>query len=144
MKLWYRIVLHFSVFQGTWKLSLRNSFKNFRKGYKILRTVPEDTEERSVEPQAKRLKVFTEEESLIDDDEYEEAIVQLQQEFKNKGKGKKGKGHGFVKNLMIKTRFRRHQWINNDRPLISEVLQKFPHLSTSRWVSLFIPGDNEL
>lgn len=124
--------------QATWKLSLRNAFKNFRKSYK---TAPEDEEETSVEPQAKRMKVFAEEESPIDDDEYEEAIKELQQEFKSKGKGKKGNGHGFVKNLMAKTRVRRRQWINSDRPLISDVLEKFPYLSTSRWVSFIFSRD---
>lgn len=110
---------------------MRCAFKNFRKSYKST----EDAEETFAEPQAKRQKFLTEEESPIDDDEYEEAVEHLQQEFKNKSKGKKGKGFGFVKELMTKTRFRRHQWVSSDRPLISEVLEKFPYLSSSRWVS---------
>ena len=75
---------------------------------------------------------------LIDDDEYDEAIEHLLKEFKSKQKGKKGNGYGFVKELMVKTRFRRHQWISNDRPLISEVLEKFLYLSSSRWVSYLL------
>ena len=95
---------------------MRYACKNFRKSHKA---TTEDAEETSAEPQAKRQNLLTEEESPIDDDEYE-AVEHLQQEFKN---SKKGNGHGFVKELMSKTRFRRHQWISSDRPLISEVLE---------------------
>ena len=96
----------------------------------------EDIEtETSHEPQPKRCKFLAEQESAIDEDEYEEAVEHLQVEFKNKGKGKKG-SLSYVKDLMMKTRFRRHQWISNERPMISEVVEKFPYLSRSRWVSI--------
>ena len=33
------------------------------------------------------------------------------------------------------TKLRRHGWIREDRPMILEVLKKFPCLATSKWVS---------
>ena len=114
---------------------MRYAFKNLHKNHKV---ATEDAEEASAKPPAKRRKYLAEEESLIDDDEYDEAIEHLLKEFKSKQKGKKGYGYGFVKELMVKTRFRRHQWISNDRPLISEVLEKLPYLSSSRWVSYLL------
>ena len=53
-------------------------------------------------------------------------------------KGEKSTNHSIIKNLMEKTKLRRYQWIRQDRPLILEILDKFPYLSTSRWVSLHI------
>ena len=55
--------------------------------------------------------------------------------YSNRGKGKKGSQHSVVKHLMEKTKIRRHQWIPEERPLVSEVVEKFPHLTSSRWVS---------
>ena len=57
-------------------------------------------------------------------------------EYRNKGKGKKGSKQSTVKQLMEKTRGRRQQWIRSDHPLVSEVITKFPHLASSRWVSI--------
>ena len=57
--------------------------------------------------------------------------------FRSKGKGKKGSQHGIVKQLMEKTKIKRQRWIREERPLILEVVEKFPHLTSSRWVSVF-------
>lgn len=94
-------------FQGSWKLSLRTSFKNFRRHY--------DKNDAAEEPPAKRLRLlYTEDEADIGDDEYEEAVKELQEEHKAKKLGKKGKGHGHIKRLMEITRVRRYQWIHTD------------------------------
>ena len=99
--------------QGSWKLSLRNFFKNFRKHY---RATENDNEAQTTgELPAKRLRFYTGDESPVDDEEYEAAITKLQEEFRNKGSGKnrKSNGHGYVKNLMEITKIRRHQWIHS-------------------------------
>ena len=81
------------------------------------------------------MRLYSEDEHTIDEEEYEEAMEKLQEEYKSK-KRKKATNHSFMKNLMEKTKLRCHQWIRQDRPLILEILYKFPYLSTSRWVSL--------
>lgn len=86
------------------------------------------------EPSPKRLRLYTEEDAEVDEEEYEEAVEVLQDEYNNK-KNKKGSSHKVIKDLMEKTKQRRHQWIRRDRPMITEVLEKFPVLRTSRWVS---------
>ena len=58
------------------------------------------------------------------------------EEYRNGGKGKKGSKQSTVKQLMEKTRSRRQQWIRSDHPLVSEVITTFPHLASSRWVSI--------
>ena len=83
------------------------------------------------------MKYINGNEDIVDEEEYEEAVGKLQEEYKIK-KGKKSTNHSIIKNEMEKTKLRRHQWIRQDRPLILEILDKFPYLSTSRWVSLHI------
>jgi len=123
------------MFQGSWKLSLCTGFKNFRRHYdeKL-----KDKEVMGTEPPPKQLRLYNGEEPDIGEDEYEAAVEELQEEYKIKQQGKKGKGHGNIKRLMEITKVRRHQWIHNNQPLISEVLEKFPHLSTNKWVLIII------
>lgn len=83
----------------------------------------------------KRLRLYSEEDTMINEEEYEEAVQVLQDEYNNKKKNKKGSNHKIIKDLMEKTKKRRHQWIRQDRPMVTEVLNKFPVLRTSRWVS---------
>ncbi|XP_065887420.1 uncharacterized protein [Dysidea avara] len=63
---------------GSWKLALRNSFKNFRKGCK--RGL--DKGEHSIESVAKCSRVENEEE--VSNEEYDEAVQQLEEEYKKK------------------------------------------------------------
>ena len=37
------------------------------------------------------------------------------------------------------TKLRRHQWIREESPLVFEVVDKFPYLATTKWVSMIIP-----
>ena len=104
-----------------------------RTGFKL-----KDEEVAANKPPAKWLRLYTGEEPDIGDDEYEAAIEELQEEYKIKQQGKKEKGHGNIKRLMEIMKVRRHQWIHNDQPLISEVLEKFLQLSTNKWVLIII------
>ena len=87
----------------------------------------------STEHQPKRLRLYSEEDVVLNDEEYEEALEILKEECNNKKK-KKGDNHKLIKELMEKTKKNRHQWIREDQPMITEVLDKFPVLRTSRWV----------
>lgn len=73
-------------------MSLRNSFKNFRKG------CPKKKKEEATdpEPQPKQVKLYTGDEEEIDDDEYQEALEKL----KELGKYRKGGNHKELKRLM--------------------------------------------
>ena len=97
---------------------MRTAFKNFRKHYRA-REEDQDEEPAAAEPCAKKLKFYTGDEPPIDDEEYEQAIEKLIEEYRSKGKSKKSNGHGYVKNLMEITKLKRHQWIHTERPLIS-------------------------
>jgi len=119
---------------------LRNSFKNFRRNYDDDED-PTDTDDQIAaarEPPAKRRRYYNEDEPEMGDEEYDAAIEELNEEYTLRKAGKKGKGHGRVKELMELTKARRVHWICEDKPLISEILQKFPFLKTNRWVSNFI------
>lgn len=72
-------------------------------------------------------------ENGVDEDEnYDEAFAELSAEWK---KGKKG-NQVVIKRLMATTATRRRNWITSERPLICDVLKKFPALSNTRMVSL--------
>ena len=61
--------------QGSWRLALQNSFKNFRKGCSKKKT----EEASDPEPQPKQVKLHTGDEEDIDDDEYQEALEKLKE-----------------------------------------------------------------
>ena len=91
------------------------------------------TDSLAVEYPSKRTRLYNEEDTVLNEDEYEEAVQALQDEYRNK-KSSKGSNHKVIKELMEKTKKNRHKWIREDRPMIKEVLDKFPVLRTSRWV----------
>ena len=62
--------------QSSWKLSLQNSFKNFRWGYMKKNA----TSDESAPPPTKRLKVCCIDEPDITEEEYHDAVKQLQGE----------------------------------------------------------------
>lgn len=114
---------------GSWKLSLRNSFKNFR------RDRPLNENQRPVtstgeQPLNKRRKIddsdFSEQ---INEEEYEEAVKKLKEEH---AKNKKGRNHATIKQLMEKTRQRRWKSILDKGPFVSDVLKEFPFLTSSK------------
>ena len=122
---------------------MRNSFKNFNQ---------KDDESKASSPPPKRLRIYTGEEVDITEEEYEDAIKQLQgiqldltpfytiliclEEYKSRKHGK-GSKQSTVKQLMDKTKIKRHHWIQTEKPMVSEVTKKFSYLTSSRWVSIF-------
>ena len=83
-------------------------------------------------PPSKRLKVaFTGQDTIDDEDTYEEAVRDLKSEWK---KGRKSRSQARMKQLMSKTGPMRRKWITEVRPLVSDVLLKFPCLTQSRVV----------
>lgn len=89
-------------------------------------------------PKRMKLQLDINDELEIDEEEYEEALKQMQEEYKSRSvKGKEGRSSSTIKHLMGKTRLQRLKWIQDERPLVSEVLKKFPFLKTNRWVCLF-------
>lgn len=58
--------------------------------------------------------------------------MELRTEWK---KGKKNRNQSTVKTLMEGTRDTRNKWIVHERPLITDILRKFPSLRDSKVVS---------
>ncbi len=72
-------------------------------------------------------------ETVENNADYLEALSELKQECDKKRK----KNHARIKELMDETFIGRRTWILNDRPLVTEVLDTFPPLSTTKAVSGF-------
>lgn len=124
--------------QGSWRMSLRNSFKNFRRdhptdenGEPIIRC---GAASKDLEPPSKRMRSSPVDSGQeLTDDQYQEAVQELKTEYRKGRKG--GRNYAVLNKLMEKTRKRRREWIQGDRPLVSEVIAVFPCLETSRTVS---------
>ncbi len=89
-------------------------------------------------PSLKRLKTnngeaATVEGETVEGEEYEEAVQELSKEWK---KGKKNRSQAIIKDLMAKTDVGRRNWITKEKPLIADVVLKFPCFSSSRMVCL--------
>jgi len=63
--------------QSTWKLGLRTAFKNFRRGY-----LKKSVNDKSLSPPSKRVKICNVDEPDITEEEYEDAIKELQGNYK--------------------------------------------------------------
>ena len=87
-------------------------------------------------PSAERLGKVDglDEEAVEDENEYEKCVSELKAEWK---KGAKTRSRAVVKSLMDKTRNMRRRWIEQDRPMTSDILDKFPCLGNSRQVRLY-------
>lgn len=115
--------------QGSWKLSLRNSFKNYRRD-----RVDDDDDTTSTPPsKRKRSTVVIDVIDDITDEDYEDALLKLQEEQK---KRKKSRNHATIKELMEKTFPKRRKWIVEDCPLVYGILKKFPLLNSSKMVTI--------
>ena len=91
------------------------------------------TSSKNLEPPSKRMRSHDDSDGPeLNDDEYEKTIKKLQTEYKKGRKG--GKNQALLKQLIEKTRRGRRRWIENERPLVSEVVGRFPCLGTSRMV----------
>ena len=69
-----------------------------------------------------------------DEDEYEEALSKIQEEWK---KGPKTRSTSVLKSLMDRTRSVRRKWIEQDRPMTSDILERFPCFCSSRQMREF-------
>lgn len=122
-------------YQGSWKLSLRNSFKNFRRDHDTDKPTGKrkgNCADLAPGPGSKRRRTddLSEEMPL---EEYEKAVSELLTEWK---KGHKKRNNATIKDLMEQTKGQRQKWIAEDNPLISQVLAKFPPLKQSKMVSV--------
>lgn len=120
---------------------MRTSFKNFRRDHPLspinnARVLTSSRAEAEGPPSKRRKSTASGEENHeYDEDEYEKAILDLTEEWK---KGRRSRSQAVVKELMDKTRPHRRRWIEQDRPMVSDVLSKFPCFVHSRTVSALI------
>ena len=95
-------------------------------------------------PPSKRRKTTPDEDESVeyDKDEYEAALSDLAEEW---SKGRRSRSQAVIKELMDKTAPQRRKWIEQDRPMVSDVLSKYPCLGHSRSVSMIslLPRANE-
>ncbi len=127
------ILIYVYYVQGSWKLELRNGFKNFRRDHQP-KAAKEKQHHPSAEkegPPAKRLRI--ESTTQITEEEYTEAVRELKEEHK---KSKKNRSQVRVKELMEATYSGRRKWIMEERPFVGEVLDAFPPLKGTKPVSL--------
>ncbi len=117
--------------QGSWKESLRTAFKNFRRDHSTS-TPKKTTKEESLQPPSKRWRVDPDENDEISEQEYMEAVSEIKSEWK---KAKKNRNQTGVKDLMEVTFATRRKWISSERPLVTDVVENFPCLSSTKVVS---------
>lgn len=117
--------------QGSWKLSLRTAFKNFRRDHPTDNTGHRQKSTASAEPPSKRQRISDGGAQEITDEEYDDAIDKLKAECKKN----KGKNHATIKELMQVTEQRRRKWIEEESPLVVEILSKYPSLTSTKVVS---------
>ena len=123
--------IKFSI-QGSWKQSLRNSFKNFRRDHPCEGASNKRPADHnfSQDPPTKRAKVATTEATADEDDDYESDLCT---EWK---KGKNKRSQALIRELLEKTARCRRRWITQENPLVSEVISRFPCLRNSRLVRI--------
>ena len=68
---------------------------------------------------------------LMDDEVYKEVVSELAAEWR---KDKRVRSMATVKNLFDQTSKRRRNWITSEKPLLSDILDKYPCLASSRVV----------
>ncbi len=76
--------------------------------------------------------MWTEGEDVTHEGEYLAAMDELNVEVK---KPKRERNHATLKHLMETTRQQRRKWIIGERPLVSQILEKYPVLASSKQVS---------
>jgi len=129
----YIYFIHF--IQGTWKESLRTSFKNYRRSSDDEPSLHKPAGETSQcatskPPSAKRFKL-DQSTTNITDEEFDKSLESLKAEFM---KNKKSRNQAEIKNLMDLTFDRRRVWITQERPLVNDIVKKFPPLKSSKSV----------
>ena len=118
------------IVQGSWKMSLRNSFKNFRRDHTNIispSSKKRDSSHLDGTSNSKKGK------SDITSQEYHDSVKQLCSEWK---KGRKKRSRVVVKELMEYTAGFRRKWIVEENPMISQVIKNFPPLMESKMVRI--------
>ena len=115
-------------------MCLRNSFKNFRRDRSSNDVAKHGFTFPQEDSSPKRQKMYDPYIVDISEDEYEVIIEQLKEEHKKK---KKYQNHDAILQLMERSLSRRRKWIVENKPLVIEILNKFPLLDTSEVVSLY-------
>ena len=80
---------------------------------------------------SKRLKLSDDQSTDLETEEYDDAVSKMATEWK---KGKRNRSLSTIKELMMKTGTTRRNWITHEKPLIAEVMAKFPCFKSSRMV----------
>ena len=112
-------------------MALRNSFKNFRRG-----CTKENDQSISKEPATKRKRVEPSDNGEeISESEYDDAIQTMKGEYQKKV-AKKPYNPSEVKRLMYLTQLKRQAWITTECPLLTDIIDQFPFLQSSSWVSM--------
>lgn len=122
------------ILQGTWKESLRTAFKNFRRPddeSSLNKSSTGESSSKSKPPSSKRFKL-DQSSQTITDEEFDESLESLRVEFT---KSKKSRNQAEIKRLMDLTFDRRRLWITQERPLVNDIVKKFPPLKSSKSVS---------
>lgn len=123
--------------KDSWKVCLRNSFKNFRRDRSSNDILDACKRSGIPEPEnPKRQKLY---DPFIDitEEEYEGIIKVLQEEHQRKTKYRNLPA---IMELMGRSQGKRRKWILENRPLVGEILNRFPLLDTSEVVSIMCPA----
>jgi len=111
---------------------LKTAFKNFH------RDRPDENGQPTTAaggPPSKRFRVSMDDSTTqLTQEEYEDAVTELKQAYRG---DKKKQNYAWIKLLIESTQFQRRKWILEKRPLVAEVVEMFPFLSSIKAVSLF-------
>ena len=111
---------------------MRTAFKSFRRDENGQPTTPTTA---TGGPPSKRIRVTVNDSTAqLTQEEYEDAVMELKHAYRG---DKKRRNYAKIKLLMESTQPQRRQWILEKRPLVAEIIEKFPFLSSNKTVSLF-------
>ena len=114
---------------------MRTAFKNFRRDRPDENGQPTTPTTATGGPPSKRLRVsMNDSTTQLTQEEYEDAVTELKQAYRG---NKKKRNYATIKLLMESTQPQRREWILEKRPLVAEIVEMFPFLSSSKTVSLF-------
>ena len=111
------------------KVSWRTAFKSFRRDHS------DENGHRTTAtggPPSKRLRVsMNDSTAQLTQEENEDVVTELKQAYRG---DKKKRNHAKIK-LLMESQCR--EWILEKRPLVAEIVETFPFLSSSKTVNLF-------
>ena len=114
---------------------MRTAFKNFRQDHPDENGQPTTPTTATGGPPSKRIRVSVNDSTAqLTQEEYEDAVMELKHAYRG---DKKKRNYARIKLLMESTQPQRWEWILEKRPLVAEIIEIFPFLSSSKTVSLF-------